>query len=434
MAGSCSLLGRLTKRSISSYFWFSISKDLSSNRKSAICMSSLRFVFLLISLVLVILWVCLNEGYVRTSDIQNSLTVTDQYGYFYTNFSRDQFDPDAHVTDDQLAAYNRYWAPNDYIRQSSTETTFSILTNFGITNVTKGICPEDPQYDVVICNPKDIKTSCSYGKQSPNGIQTGKCVLTTLPLKEIDSKRRYVCEVIAWCPVAIWPPLKEIEGAVLAQTSDTVLSIQNFIEIPEFNLKMGTADRPTLDCLYDPVSDELCPYFKLKDIVKYSSGNTKNYEEIATKSGAIFEIRIEWNCSFGFPFSQDKCEPEFSFWRSDNENSNPPPLWAFWQFEKLTPEVRILTYGWRIKFEIITNGFVKKFSWFKLLTYLFAYGSFVAIALSLFTCLVRCCTRTKTFNEDKVLFCDLIVDKLGLRECFHDEYEDADMDDEQSVN
>ncbi len=106
---------------------------------------------------------------------------------------------------------------------------------------------------------------------------------------------------MAWCPVAIWPPLKEYEGAILSQTKDTVISIQNFIEFPDFGIKMGTADRPALDCLYHSIIDRHCPYIRLEDVAKYSNGNTRSYEEIVTKSGAIFEIRIEWNCSLGIP-------------------------------------------------------------------------------------------------------------------------------------
>jgi hypothetical protein len=60
---------------------------------------------------------------------------------------------------------------------------------------------------------------------------------------------------------------------------------------------MGTADRPALDCFYHPINDRHCPHIRLEDVAKYSNGNIQSYEEIATKSGAIFEIRIEWNCS-----------------------------------------------------------------------------------------------------------------------------------------
>lgn len=313
MNRACTASCNAIRKGISLWFWFKVPKDVNSNRNSALCVTLVRLLYVLIVTGLITFWVVYNKNYYETSLAPESQTVMDQYGYFETNFTRENFDPEANVTSDQLVAYNRFWVPNDYIRQGSDENEFSIFTNFGITNVSKGVCPEDPQFDVVVCNPKNYSQTCKLNKQSANGIQTGNCVQTALPLKHISPERRYVCEVKAWCPVAIWPPLQQYQGAILSQTKDTVLSIQNFIEFPEFGIKLSTTDRPKLDCLYHPMDNKHCPYFKLEDVIRYAHDNTKSYEEIATMSGAIIEIRIEWNCSFGLFSSISSCNPGFSF-------------------------------------------------------------------------------------------------------------------------
>jgi GH15 family glucan-1,4-alpha-glucosidase len=101
------------------------------------------------------------EGYNKISRTIQSQIVTDQFGYFWTNFTKDQFE--VNISDDELAKYNKFWAPNDYIRQSYDEQVFIVYTYFGIKNVSFGECPENPQYDVVICNPKN-NTQCISGK------------------------------------------------------------------------------------------------------------------------------------------------------------------------------------------------------------------------------------------------------------------------------
>jgi hypothetical protein len=109
------------------------------------------FVYSMVTII-IFWWVFFNKGYLEISDRIASETVTGRYGYFETKFDRSDFKYP--VSENELAAYNRFWAPNDYIRQGSAEHEFSIFTNFGITNVTRGTCSEDPQYDVAILQNK----------------------------------------------------------------------------------------------------------------------------------------------------------------------------------------------------------------------------------------------------------------------------------------
>jgi hypothetical protein len=356
----------------------------------------------IIATIIIFWWVFFNKGYLEVSDRLESETVTGRYGYFKTKFTMSDFKHA--VSEKELAAYNKFWAPNDYIQQGSAEHEFSIFTNFGITNVTRGNCSEDPQYDVTICK---TNNDCLLGKQSPNGIQTGNCVNTTLPQDEIPPNRRLVCEVESWCPVAVWPPLKK--GAVLSQTKDTVISIRNFVDFTKFGIQRRTANREELGCYYDQTNNSHCPNFRLGDVVRFSKNNNHTYEEIAAKSGAIFEIRIEWNCSFGVIFKEDVCDPEFSFWRRDDENSDPPPLWAFWQFEKLDPTTRILKYGWRIKFNIVTTGYARRFSWAYLILSLGAYLATLPAIEFIFRLLVSWLTSNENLEQENVVFCDRVT-------------------------
>jgi hypothetical protein len=56
--------------------------------------------------------------------------------------------------------------------------------------------------------------------------------------------------------------------------------------------------------------------------------------------------------------------------------------------------------------------------------------------LSVSQLLVKCCTRKETFEEEEnVIFCDILVDKFNLRECFPSvgNHLHQDMDDNQLV-
>jgi len=123
----CSFINKVWKKGIDSSIRFYLPKNVKSNERSAKCMTCSKFCFLVVSLISLILWVLLNAGCLETSTVQNSETVTDQYGYFKTNFTLDQFDSEANITADQLAYYNRFWAPNDCIKQDNVESVFSTL-------------------------------------------------------------------------------------------------------------------------------------------------------------------------------------------------------------------------------------------------------------------------------------------------------------------
>ncbi len=102
--------------------------------------------------------------------------------------------------------------------------------------------------------------------------------------------------------------------ATLVKSGETVMSLQNFIEFPE---------GPEFNCLFDPVFNKNCPFFRMKDIVKFVENNDTDFDFIAKYTGDIIEIKFKWNCILGY-----KCEPVISFWRLEDANSNPDLMWS----------------------------------------------------------------------------------------------------------
>jgi hypothetical protein len=198
-----------------SVFKFEFHEPLKTDEKSSKYVSFFKLVMILSISIFIIIWVYLKGNYYQISTAFESQTVMDQHGYFWTKFSKDKFDIVLSETD--LARYNRYWVPNDYVKQTD-DRVFEIFTNFGISDVKISKCAEDPQYDNVICFPSN-NYQCHKGRQSPNGVQTGNCVPIEIPKKHVKNETRWnVCEVEGWCPVAVWPPLKVEYGAILKQT------------------------------------------------------------------------------------------------------------------------------------------------------------------------------------------------------------------------
>ncbi|CAG2171969.1 unnamed protein product [Oppiella nova] len=143
---------------------------------------------------------------------------------------------------------------------------------------------------------------------------------------------------IRWCPVdRILPPLKNY-SAVLIQTKNITLWISNTIVFPEYNItlsNLGDKDHAYFrNCTYHPHYNPHCPVFMLGDIINFTPNAGATYDEIA-KFGADIIIKINWNCYQGiysFIKSQpyNKCLPEYSFQRVDNERTMPITGYKFY--------------------------------------------------------------------------------------------------------
>jgi len=222
------------------------------------------------------------------------------------NFSKNDFE--SIITDEELEFYNGYWETYDYIEIFDSMNTFDIYTNFAIQNLSIGFCAEDPNY-AEKCDPNN-NDKCKKDYPSHNGIQNGKCVETyDYVMERFNDTKLFLCEIKSWCPVAFFPRLKKEKEAILAKSGETVMFLQNSIDFPEFGVKFETVtvtEEPEFNCLFDPVFNKSCPFFRIKDIVKLVENY--DFDFIAKYAGDNIEIKVEWNCILGH-----KCEPVISF-------------------------------------------------------------------------------------------------------------------------
>lgn len=280
--------------------------------------------------------------------------------------------------------------------------TFEIYTHFAIKNLSLGYCAEDPQY-AKRCDPKQEDT-CKKGHVSYNGIQTGKCVETYDYGMGIinDTNFLTVCQIQSWCPVAFLPHLKKDKLATLVKAGEAIMFLQNFIVFPNFGEKMSTVSKPEFDCLFHPVFNKSCPFFRIKDIVQLADNNKDDFEYIAKYIGDEIEIKIEWQCIQGY-----ECQPEISFIRLEDEVSNPGSMWSLWRYEERNHFHRTALFGLKIRFHIITTGTLKRFSWSFIFDSLITYIVTVGIYECFFMTIVSC--FSKYTREGDFVYCVPLV-------------------------
>ncbi|CAG2115021.1 unnamed protein product, partial [Medioppia subpectinata] len=156
-------------------------------------------------------------------------------GAVEVNESADNFDQN-YVKPKEFVNYNRVWDAKDYAHYYPREVY--VMTNMAITaNQTLTVCPDHPRVNKALCKPGD-KTHCRYGRQTPFGVQTGKCVPADFPTQKNTSGSivwdyEHTCEIRGWCPVdRILPPLKN-DRPVLGSTNTSTLWIKNSVVFPD---------------------------------------------------------------------------------------------------------------------------------------------------------------------------------------------------------
>jgi hypothetical protein len=158
---------------------------------------------------------------------------------------------------------------------------------------------------------------------------------------------------------------------------------------------MSTASEPESDCLFHPVFNKSCPFFRIKDIVQLANNNKDDFENITKYIGDEIEIKFEWKCIQGY-----ECQPEISFNKledEENEDSNPGSMWSLWKYEEINRFQRTVLFGLKIKFHITTIGTLKRLSWSFIFNLSFAYIIFVGIYECFFSTIVGCFSM---YNED----------------------------------
>jgi hypothetical protein len=210
-----------------------------------------------------------------------------------------------------------------------------------------------------------------------------------------------------WCPVdRTLPPLKNY-SAVLLETKNLSLWLQNSVEFPEFNLFLDNLEGKTTKQLahstYDPKFNPRSPVFNLGDLIKYTTNAGQTYEEMA-KFGAVININIGYNCFVNSIFKppEDNCKPSYSFRRVDMEKKMPAMGYTSYRFAQYFNYRKTRTYfrAYRIRFVVIVNAKVSKYDFFEFVTNLCAYNSIFGLSLVVFACFVKFLYRKSQLDDN----------------------------------
>ncbi|KAL7834907.1 hypothetical protein SRHO_G00291540 [Serrasalmus rhombeus] len=304
-------------------------------------------------LAYIIGWVFIYEKGYQTVDIAIGSIFTKMKGVAYTEISGEE----------------RVWDVSDYVYPDQGGESFVIMTNFIITDgQTQSMCPELPDGK----NTCNSDADCTKGqfKRTGNGHMTGKCVNTT-----------NTCEIMSWCPIE--DDRKIPNPPLLSVAENFTLFIKNSITFPSFgvvrsNLVEGVDQRYIKKCLYDPDEHQLCPIFRLGDIVRLSGFN---FSQMAGVGGAI-GILIEWECNLDL--SLQRCIPKYGFHglygnAKEGESSQASVGYNFrtakyYMEDKVEKRTLMKIFGIRI--DIVVHGLARKFDIIPTLT---AIGSGVGI-------------------------------------------------------
>ncbi|CAN7988153.1 unnamed protein product, partial [Ixodes pacificus] len=179
---------------------------------------------------------------------------------------------------------------------------------------------------------------------------TGRCVQAPPPNQTL-----YVCEIFGWCPVEQdYGPLRNGTPLFREVRNFTVL-LKNYIEFPRFHVRRrNIPDQKNKtylrNCRYDPLTDPLCPVFRIGDIVEEAG---IDFDEIAIKGGVI-QILIDWDCNLDFCL--EACVPKYSFVRLDDPNVALSKGWNFRYPKNYNESMRTLVKAYGITFVILVQG------------------------------------------------------------------------------
>lgn len=288
------------------------------------------------------------KGYQQFSSF-NTATTTKVKGVLSTqNISDDAFNSFI----PNISVYKKVWDISDIVVPPVENGKFFVSTNVIITpDQEMGTCPEAPDIKEALCDPKNA-TSCTAGKTLllGNGVMTGRCVQAAAPNKTL-----HTCEISGWCPLELdYGPLKD-GSPLLADVHNFTVLIKNYIEFPLFHTRRSNiphTDNPAYlqHCRYDPVSDPLCPVFRIGDLVKEAG---VDFNEIAVKGGVI-QILINWDCNLDF--DEHFCVPDYSFLRLDDPNVQLAKGWNFRYPKYYNQATRSLVKAYGISFVILVQG------------------------------------------------------------------------------
>jgi hypothetical protein len=128
------------------------------------------------------------------------------------------------------------------------------------------------------------------------------------------------CELEGWCPV-------ENDRDIPKPINDTLsftIFVKNFIEFPRFKVIRKNIQQNVSylrKCQYDEDLNRFCPIFRVGTILKIVEPDDKEQNLMLTYGGVI-RVKIDWKCNLDKPL--DRCLPEYSFKRLDEQIKNEP--------------------------------------------------------------------------------------------------------------
>uniref|UniRef100_A0A673BKG9 Purinergic receptor P2X, ligand-gated ion channel, 1 n=1 Tax=Sphaeramia orbicularis TaxID=375764 RepID=A0A673BKG9_9TELE len=287
-------------------------------------------------------WVFIYEKGYQSTDTAVSSVFTKMKGVGYTNVNGQE----------------RVWDVADYVFPPQGDSSFVVMTNYIITEgQAMGKCPEVRLFCPSLLFPFLLRSLCF--RWNTRGHMTGICVNTTK-----------TCEVLAWCPVENDHNIPD--PPLLMSAENYTLFIKNSITFPIFdvtrsNLVEGVDANFIRTCLYDPVTDPLCPIFRLGDIVKLSGFS---FEVIARVGGAIALV-IDWTCNLDLDITH--CKPKYTFHARASVGYNFRFAKHYME-DKIQKRTLLKVFG--IRLDIIVQSLARKFDIIPTLT---AIGSGVGI-------------------------------------------------------
>ncbi|CAF0994952.1 unnamed protein product [Didymodactylos carnosus] len=174
-------------------------------------------------------------------------------------------------------------------------------------------------------------------------------------------------------------------------------------EFPQFKVRLKNFANAMAPCIYDPVTDKLCPIFRIGQIIETIEKDEKEREWML-KYGSVIKIQVDWNCNLDMNI--EKCKPSYSFrklstnYHADKfSNGFNFRFVSHWKDEQ-GHRCRTLTKAFGLRFLITIGGESGKFDLLTLtmnIGSIFAIFGVAAIVCNIFS--LYLCPEAKAFRQ-----------------------------------
>ncbi|CAF3285910.1 unnamed protein product [Rotaria socialis] len=262
----------------------------------------------------------------------------------------------------------------DFIIPPQENNALFIMTNFIRTDQQRKRCIEGFDIrDAACANDTHCQALGPYPPKS-NGRWTGKC-------RQPEGR----CEIEGWCPVENDNDKPE---PMMGSLNFTIF-VKNFVEFTRFGIARTNIFHDSVaitQCLYHPVHDQLCPVFRVGDLLNIVEPDTDERHKMLI-SGGVVRIKIDWMCNLDL--GNEKCKPIYSFGRLDSRSRDEQFSFGFnfryashWKVKNRSH--RTLTKAFGLRLIVTVNGEAGRFD-FLVLT--LNIGSMIGVlGLATFIC------------------------------------------------